>query len=210
MATTFYSQHPSPHTNGHEYIDLGLPSGVLWATCNVGADSPEECGDYFAWGEIKPKMNYNWSTYKWCNGSYDTQVKYRDSFDETLDDNKTVLELSDDAANANWGGDWRMPTKKEQHELITKCTWTMTTKNGVQGYIVVGPNGKSIFLPIAGYRRGSDLHHVGSFGYYWSSSIHSRNEHNACCLYIAVVDVIVDFNNRYYGQTVRPVISVTK
>ena len=120
--------------NGHEYVDLGL--SVKWATCNVGAVSPEDYGDYFAWGETEPKDFYAWSTYKWCNGSYDTLTKYCTDSKYGTVDNKTVLDLEDDAAHVNWGGDWRMPTKAEQDELYNNCTWEWTTQNGVNGYKV--------------------------------------------------------------------------
>ncbi|MDD6782411.1 MAG: hypothetical protein PUD89_05750, partial [Bacteroidales bacterium] len=103
--------------NGHEYVDLGLPSGLKWATCNVGATAPEAYGDYYAWGETTTKSTYEWSTYKWCDGSYDTQTKYCTSSSYGTVDNKTVLDLADDAARANWGGAWRMPTDEEWTEL---------------------------------------------------------------------------------------------
>ena len=152
-------------------IDLGLPSGTLWADRNIGADTQEGYGDYFAWGETTPKSVYNWSTYKYCKGSYDTLTKYNnDSRDGTVD-NKTVLEASDDAATANWGAAWRMPTHAEQVELNEKCTWTWTTRNGVNGYKVVGPNGNSIFLPAAGKASSSRVDFAGSEGYFWSASL---------------------------------------
>ena len=155
--------------NGHEYVDLGL--SVMWATCNIGASKPEEYGDYFAWGETEPKETYDWDTYKWCNGLRNTQTKY--CTDSSLGgvDNKTVLEVADDAARANWGGSWRMPTDAELTELRKKCTWTWTSQNGVNGYKVTSKsNGNSIFLPAAGYRQFSELYGAAS-GYYWSSSL---------------------------------------
>ena len=135
-----------PVNNGHEYVDLGL--SVKWATCNVGASKPEEYGDYFAWGETQPKDYYDWSTYKWCNGSYDTLTKYNTNSSDGTVDNKTTLDLSDDAARANWGGSWRMPTSAEQDELCNNCTWTCTKINGVEVYKVTSNiNGNFIFLP---------------------------------------------------------------
>ena len=201
----------TPDDNGHEYVDLGLPSGVLWATCNVGADSPEDYGDYFAWGETTPKSTYDWSTYKWCNGSYDTQTKYcTNSYLGTVD-NKTILELSDDAANANWGGDWMMPTMYELNELrdTDNCTWTWTTQNGVNGYKVTSKSiGNSIFLPAAGGRNGSDLYNAGSYGYYWSSSLCPSNSDYAYFLYFSSDYISWNGYYRNYGRSVRPVLRV--
>lgn len=204
-----FIEDDTPGDNVHEYVDLGLPSGLLWATCNVGASSPEDYGDYFAWGETEGdksgKTEFNWSTYKCCNGSYDTMTKYcTDSYFGTVD-NKTVLELADDAARANWGGSWRMPTKEEQDELRNNCTWTWTTQNGVNGRKVTGPNGNSIFLPAAGFRSGSSLYYAGSYGYYWSSSLYT-----SCSVYAHILDFGSDSVNRidfyrYDGLSVRPV-----
>ena len=115
--------NPTGSHNGHDWVDLGLPSGLKWAVCNVGADSPEGYGFYFAWGETETKSRYSWNTYKWCNGSYYTQTKYCTNSSYGTVDNKTTLDLSDDAARANWGGSWRMPTKAEQDELRNNCTW---------------------------------------------------------------------------------------
>lgn len=195
--------------NGHEYVDLGLPSGTLWATCNVGADSPEDYGDYFAWGETEPKSTYGLGTYKWFNGDYNFLTKYcADSYFGTVD-NKTILELSDDAANANWGGDWRMPTKAEVAELrdTSYTTWIWTTQNGVNGYKVTSnTNGNSIFLPAAGCRYYSDLGDAGSGGYYWSSSLYASHSSDAYGLSFHSSNVDWYYHYRYYGRTVRPVV----
>lgn len=185
--------------NGHEYVDLGL--SVKWATCNVGASKPEEYGDYFAWGETTPKSTYDWSTYKWCRGSRETPTKYNTKSSYGIVDNKTTLELSDDAARANWGGSWRMPTDAEWIELENNCTWTWTTQNGVEGYKVTSEkNGNSIFLPVAGYRSDSSLYYAGSCGYYWSSSFDTFG--NALYLFISSS---VRRYSRYCGLSVRPV-----
>ena len=190
--------------NGHEYVDLGL--SVKWATCNVGATKPEEYGDYFAWGEVEPKETYNWSTYKWCNGSDDTQTKYCTNSNYGTVDNKTVLESADDAAAVNWGGSWRMPTTEEQQELIENCTWTWTTQNGVNGYKVTSKsNGNSIFLPAAGYRSGSSLYFAGSYGYYWSGSLYTGSPFTAWYVNFYSSDVNRYSYYRDYGQSVRPV-----
>ena len=195
---------PNPNTGNHEYVDLGL--SVKWATCNVGASKPEEYGDYFAWGETEPKSTYSWSTYKWCNGSYDTQTKYCTKSSYGTVDNKTQLELSDDAARANWGGSWRMPTRAEQDELRENCTWTWTTQNGVNGYKVTSKkNGNSIFLPAAGYRYDSSLNLAGSHGSYCPSSLDSGSPYNAYILYFYSNYLDCYISNRYIGFTVRPV-----
>ena len=188
---------------GHEYVDLGL--SVKWATCNVGASSPEEYGDYFAWGEVEPKEVYDWNTYKWCNGSEYSLTKYCTNSSYGTVDNKTTLELSDDAARANWGGSWRMPTREEQDELRQQCIWTWTTQNGVNGYKVTGTNGNSIFLPAAGYRDDSLFDYAGSLGYYWSSSLNTGNPGGAWYVYFVSDSVHRYSNERYCGFSVRPV-----
>ncbi|MBQ2591332.1 MAG: hypothetical protein II569_06335 [Paludibacteraceae bacterium] len=183
--------------NGHEWVDLGLPSGTKWATCNIGATKPEEFGNYYAWGEVTPKDVYNWSTYKYGSNDdqltrYNTDSRYgRNGFA----DGKTVLELEDDAAHFNWGGKWRMPTQDQQYELYEQCYWVWTESydgSGVKGYIVYKAKAEAdkgvtvfkdipplssyslsdahIFLPAAGYRRDGDLY-AGSLGFYWSSSL---------------------------------------
>ena len=187
----------------YEAVDLGL--SVKWATMNVGATSPEEYGGYYAWGETEEKEYYDWSTYKWCNGSYDTQTKYcTDSYYGTVD-NKTVLDPEDDVAHVKWGGSWRMPTKAEQDELHNNCTWTWTTLNGVNGYTVTGPNGNSIFLPAAGYRNGTGVNYGGSNGLYWSSSLYSNNSFNAYDLYFYGGSCGWYYDGRCNGHSVRPV-----
>ena len=194
----------TPSSENHECVDLGL--SVKWATCNVGANKPEDYGDYFAWGETKPKTTYNWSTYKWCRGSYDKLTKYNNKSSYGTVDNKTQLELSDDAARANWGGSWRMPTSAEQDELRNNCTWTWTTQNGVNGYKVTSKkNGNSIFLPAAGYRGGSSLDDAGSYGDYWSSSLFTGNASGAYYLYFRSSSVDWNYSRRCSGHSVRPV-----
>ena len=195
---------PEDPANGHEFVDLGL--SVKWATCNVGANSPDEYGDYFAWGETKPKDYYDWSTYKWRNGNYNNLTKYCTESDYGTVDNKTVLDLADDAAHANWGGAWRMPTLEEQRELLDNCTWTRMKVNGVNGYTVTGPNGNSIFLPAAGCRYDSDLGNVGSNGIYWSSSLGTNDSLYAYNLFFSSGIEGWDIGIRYYGRSVRPVL----
>ena len=199
---------PTGSENGKGYVDLGL--SVKWATCNVGATTPEEYGDYYAWGETIPKKNYNWSTYKWCSGNeYEySMTKYCTNSDYGKVDNKTVLELSDDAARVNWGGSWRIPTEAEQEELrdTNNCTWTWTTQNGVSGYRVTSKkNGNSIFLPVAGYYVDIYLDDAGSYGYYWSSSLITSDSYFAYDVYFNSSDVGWDGDRRCYGRSVRAV-----
>ena len=187
----------APQPGEHGYVDLGLPSGLKWATCNVGANAPEEYGYYFAWGEVEPKTTYNWDTYKYYDGS--NLTKY------TGNDSKTVLDPEDDAATVNWGGAWRMPTKAEQDELREKCTWVWTSQNGVNGYKVTGPNGNSIFLPAAGDVYEGNLRVDGSWGNCWSSSLYTDYPNSAYRVYFGSDFVGRANSNRYYGLTVRPV-----
>lgn len=186
-----------------EYVDLGL--SVMWATFNVGAIKPEGYGDYFAWGEVEPKEVYDWSTYKWCNGSESTLTKYcTDSYYGTID-NKTVLEAADDVAAVKWGSTWRMPTDAELLELHTECIWTWTTLNGVDGYKVTGTNGNSIFLPAAGYCGDSSFYGVGIHGYYWSNSLDTNGPRYAWRVNFHSSNVGRRSNRRDYGYSVRPV-----
>jgi len=202
-----------------KYVDLGLPSGLKWARCNLGASKPSDYGDYFAWGETEPnKAVYYWDTYKWIqagksNGRYIT--KYTVADDQTegiwydaggnfIGDNKTTLDAADDAATANLGSPWRMPTIGEIQELEDNCTWTKTTQDGVNGYEVKSKkNGNSIFLPAAGCRCGSVLYDAGSWGSWWSSSLnYSRRAY-----ILNFVPCAHDwfYGYRYYGMSVRPV-----
>ncbi|MCQ2058485.1 MAG: hypothetical protein MJY71_01475 [Bacteroidaceae bacterium] len=212
---------PSGNENGYDYVDLGL--SVKWATCNIGAEKPEDYGDYFAWGETEPyyitldpiawpkdkSKGYDWSSYKYSNNSSSLMSKYcTNAFYGTVD-NKSTLDLSDDAANANWGGSWRMPTRAEQDELRNDCTWEWTSLNGVYGFKVTskkaGYTNRSIFLPAAGYRYFDGSIGVGSTGNYWSSSLYSNFSSYSYNLYFN--SEIFDWYNdcRYKGQSVRAV-----
>ena len=201
--------------NGHDYVDLGLASETMWATCNVGAQTPEGYGDYFAWGEIRPKEVYDWSTYiyfcqdvgyshgldqftKYCNDStygYNGYV-----------DNLTVLETIDDAASANWGSGWCMPTVEQWRELYQNTTKIWTNKNGVNGYLFIASNGNSLFLPASGCYRQNELYEQGSRGHYWLSSLYTQYPFHAWDIFF-VSDHFSENNlgNRNEGQTVRPV-----
>ena len=175
--------------NGYEYVDLGLPSGLKWATCNVGASSPEEYGDYYAWGEVKTKSTYH----------SDNSKTYRKSMSD-ISGNRTY-----DVARKKWGSSWRLPTEAEFQELLDKCKWQWTTQNGKRGYKVTGPNGNSIFLPAAGYRIGSSLYNVGDFGYYWSSTPYESSDDFARYLDVYSSNRYVSWSGRSFGQSVRPV-----
>ena len=175
--------------NGHEYVDLGLPSGLKWATCNVGANSPEGYGDYYAWGEVETRGNYSNSNSK----------TYGKSMSD-ISGNSTY-----DVAHTKWGGSWRLPTKKELEELKNNCKWEWTTQNGKQGYKVTGPNGKSIFLPAAGYRYGLSLYYAGENGYYWSSTPSEIDDFYVYRLYFYSSSRNVDCYYRSGGRSVRPV-----
>lgn len=165
-------------------VDLGL--SVKWATCNVGANSSEEYGGYYAWGEIEEKNDYSIETYKWANGSY-FYTKYCTDSSRGIVDGKTTLGLEDDVAHTKWGGEWRIPTYQEMYELFEKCTWTWTSLNGVNGCIVTGPSGNSIFLPAAGYRDG--WYTVGEGGYL-----------NYRCNETEEDGGVLDLNYKYYSE----------
>ncbi len=198
---------PTPGGDGkeHAYVDLALPSGTLWARTNVGAETEADYGDYFAWGETKPKEVYDWTTYPWYVQG--TVNKYN------TDDNKTTLEPADDAATANWGSECCMPTYAQWSELnnSSNCTWqwvTMTKADGtkVNGYKVSSTrNDNYLFLPAAGYRFGSSLYDAGSYGLYWSSSLRSDDPLRARGLYFTSGSHGWNNYYRYYGLCVRPV-----
>ena len=196
----------------HEYVDLGLPSGLLWATCNVGADNPEDYGDYFAWGETQPKDNFSWMNYQYCMGSFNTLTKYCNNPDigyNGFTDNLTTLEPSDDAATANWGDDWRMPTDEEWQELYQNTTVTWTQQNGMDGRLFTASNGNSLFLPNAGFRINGDLHYPGTDGRYWSSTLYTGSSYSALafCFYSGAYSNVYEMHDvdRYFGFSVRPV-----
>lgn len=222
--------------NGHEYVDLGLPSGTLWATCNIGATKPEEYGDYFAWGEIYPKKVYEWNTYKHASGRYNQLTKYCDSKvhgKKGFTDDKCILEPDDDAAHVNWGGNWYMPTSEQQEEIINECYWVWTNNynnSDVKGWIaykaksvsdkgikIYNDEDKSssytlyedhIFLPASGSRRNDDIFHNESYGNYWSSSRDRDISSDACKLFLYSNNVYcTDECSRYMGCTIRPVLN---
>ena len=209
-ASCIVTVYTSNYHKGHAYVDLGL--SVKWATCNVGSLSPEEYGDFYAWGENETKTEYGWVTYRYCNGSYTTITKYcnNDSYGNNgFTDSKTTLDPDDDVAHVKWGGDWRMPTKEEFTELLNNCTWTWTTQNSIKGYKVTsnksGYTDRSIFLPAAGFRGGKSSFSTGLVGYYWSSLLYVGYPSETWNLYFNSDDRSVDCSNRCYGLPVRPV-----
>ena len=199
----------SGSTETAEWVDLGLPSGLLWAACNLGASSPEEYGDYYAWGETTTKEVYDWSTYKYCTvdaeGELAMLTKYNTSSDYGTPDNLTTLEAMDDAATQKLGSGARMPTADEWRELIDNTTAEWTTLNGVNGCKFTASNGKSLFLPAAGYRWDGELLLAGEGGYYWSSSLHECNPDDAWYFYFHSGGQRMGYCNRYFGPSVRPV-----
>ncbi len=200
-------ENPVPE---HESVDLGL--SVKWASCNVGASSSEDYGDYFAWGETTPKADYSSSKYKWYNG--DRLTKYNTRSSDGIVDNKTILDFEDDAASANWGAPWRMPTKDEIRELIKNCSWEWTIINGVAGFQATsqknGYTDKSVFFPAAGNRSGTSIYdYVGSGGSYWSSSLYTDLPDHSCDLIFGSGYLRWDHFYRSYGFSVRPVLELS-
>ena len=201
--------------NKHQYVDLGLPSGTLWATCNVGATTPEGYGSHFAWGEITTKTFYRWDTYRYSRGDYKELTKYCNKSDcgaNGFTDRLTVLQASDDAATANWGSGWCMPTKAQWEELYQNTTTKWTTRNGVKGRLFTAKNGNSLFLPAAGYRwgeKGNEHGGAGVDGYYWSSSLSTNYPDSAWSFYFGLDSYADDgmhgYVSRSGGMTVRPV-----
>ena len=199
---------PVPTENGYEYVDLGL--SVKWATCNVGATSPEEYGYYLAWAEVIPKETYNWSTYKYCAGGYSVLLtKYYQSSWGGDGDHKTILEYSDDAARYYMGGTWRIPTESELLELCGYCSWEWTSQNGVYGYKITsnifGYTDKSIFLPAAGYCENSSYNNVEEGGFYWANSVGGGSDTYANMLHFSPNSLESDAYRRPFGLTIRPV-----
>ena len=188
-----------------EPVDLGLTSGTLWSSCNIGASTPEEYGSYFAWGETAPKSNYDWSTYKFGGGSNFT--KYNSS------DGLTELALEDDAAYVLWGENWRMPTHQQELELVNECSWESTTLNGISGYKITGPNGNSIFMPRGGLYDGTDydadgtkVSYANTRGWYWSSTLNAIGSPYAqgLCFFPSLLSNVSD-HERCDGHNIRPV-----
>ena len=195
---------PRPTTgtlNGYDWVDLGL--SVKWATQNVGASNPSDYGDYFAWGETRPKSSYTWSNCFDClDGKYDGRWGTYRLGGQT----RIAPSSGHDTARENWGSTWRMPTITEFEELCKKCTWTWTSQGVYEGYKVTGPNGNSIFLPAAGWCSGTNRNYVGERGFYWSSTLSSSFSYDARSLgFNSSRHYTYDYSHRSDGQSVRPV-----
>lgn len=191
-----------PNDNHPHKVDMG--NGVMWACCNVGASSPIDYGNYYAWGETTPKTDYSWKTYKWCNGTENSLTRYCTNSSYGKVDNYKTLRSYDDAAWVNWGDSWRMPIIDELSDLNSKCRWIWTTIKNVNGYHVIASNGNTIFLPAAGY-FGYFTPETGNYGYYWSSSLHNDDSRNSDRLGFSISDRSTFYESRYIGNSVRPV-----
>lgn len=195
--------------NGHEYVDLGLPSGILWATCNVGADTPESYGDYFAWGATAPKELYDWKSYRYGNFRHDRYELNKYCTDSCcgLDgfvDGKAILEPADDAAKANWGAEWRTPTIEEWEELFLNTTGEWTTLNGVKGWHIIASNGNELFLPATGY-YWDDVFNT-DLGLYWSASLNKEFPYRSWGFHFnSDSSHLCGSSDRCRGQSVRAV-----
>jgi len=213
---------------GHEFVDLGLK--VKWATCNVGAEKPEEFGDYFAWGDTTTKYQpgyaqsddestvwkngmwdgYTWGTYRFSNETSNSLFKYCSKSDYGFDgitDTLTILTPADDVAHYKWGGNWRMPTLADFDELLKNCKCFFITQNGVKGLKIISrkDSSKSIFLPAAGYRRETSLRVAGSYGLYWSSLVDTDESDYAQNLFFSYDTRRTFYHSRDCGLSVRPV-----
>ena len=213
--------------NGHAYVDLGLPSGTLWATCNVGATTPEDYGSCYAWGETTIKSTYNWGSYKYANGPHDKLTKYCNKNDDGSDgvadnltkycnksddgnngftDNLTELQAGDDPATYNWGSDWRTPSKAQWDDLLQNTTNQWTTRNGVAGRQFTSKrNGQTLFLPAAGSRYYGEFSSLGSYGYYWASSLQTDYPRYAWRFFFGSDGYSMNGGNRSLGFSVRPI-----
>ena len=203
-AKTNGADNDAKTSGGVEAVDLGL--SVKWANMNVGAKKDSEFGSYFAWGEVRPKLYYSWDTYIFSRGN--TKILYKYS----VTDRKIQLVPADDAAHANMGGEWRMPTYEECEDLVDpeKCKWEWITKDGVNGYKVTGKKtGNSIFLPITGFRFYEGIQFRAIKGIYWTSTLYQVNTNLAWCMEFDVSNIEVTFgklsSNRFSGRCIRAV-----
>lgn len=189
-----------------EYVDLGLPSGVMWADRNLGASNPEDYGKYYTWGETQPKKEYSWSTYTWAGGTSTSLTKYNTRYEYGDVDNLTELELADDAAYVNLGEKWRIPTRADYEELFEYCSWTWTQKNGHNGYLVTGPNRNSIFLPAAGSYGADYIGDISQAGYYWTNALYTNQTDCAWSMAFSETEMGVNYvTGRPVCASIRPV-----
>lgn len=207
-------EHTSPVAiTDHEYVDLGLPSGNLWAKCNVGAARPEDVGDYFAWGETATKNMYDWKQYKYSDfvdGEYLLNKYCTDSTCGVngFTDNITELEPSDDAVVVNWGSGWRMPTYDDFDELYQNTNYEWVSMNGVEGRLLTGPNGNSIFLPSTGFYLDNEII-CANLGLYWSKTLQSQWQIAAWSLHFDDTNChVCGSYERSRGQVIRAVKNV--
>ncbi|MCQ2331056.1 MAG: hypothetical protein MJZ55_03610 [Paludibacteraceae bacterium] len=199
-----------PTNAQHAYVDLGL--SVKWATCNIGADNPENHGDFFSWGETENKKNNNWDTYKYSEGTPKALLKYCSNPDfawHQITDSISSLEPDDDVAHVKWGGNWHIPTRAQIDELLDNCTWTWITQNGVNGYKVtsnkVGYTNKSIFIPVTGEYEDGKLFNYRTHGYYWSKECGTVTSETAYTLEVYTKGASREIQPRYKSLAVRPV-----
>ncbi|MBR6104627.1 MAG: hypothetical protein IKP81_06190 [Paludibacteraceae bacterium] len=206
---------------GHTFVDLGLKSGTLWATHNVGATKPSEYGHYFAWGETQQKEDYDWKTYKWCNNVYENMTKYCLDSTCAIIDSLTSLEPNDDAATVLWGKKWRMPSREEQIELLDECNWEWVedfNNTGVKGHLGTSKiNKRTIFLPASGIFIVTMVNGINESAGYWSSTLYPPTKlmknSQAYSINIGIAfdpSILVNHSNRYGGQSIRAVVSGNK
>lgn len=210
--------------NGHEYVDLGLideeGNKIMFSPYNLGANSPEQPGDYYAWGELESKENYSWTSYKWCNGSFNSLTKYNWDSNRGIVDNKTILDTEDDIVNVQFGGYWHIPTKLELNIFVNQCSFVWTTKNNRNGFLVTGINGTTIFIPASGYKYNTDEDQVDTMPRIWSSNIVSTNDTELSPI-SSTNGIVFSMNartnipmisgwNRYAGICIRPVLTIPK
>ena len=194
---------PVPIPEASVAVDLGLPSGMLWAEYNVGAHRPEEAGQHFAWAEASAKTDYTWASYSHCEGSAYDFTKYCMSAKYGEVDGQCAVSAHDDAATVLWGAPWRMPTRDEMDELRTSCEWTADTVGGTAGFRVIGQNGNSIFLPTTGYREAGELTGAKTSGYYWTGGLAAKDS-LAYSLYFYTRPSL-ESTERYLGKAIRAV-----
>ena len=195
--------------NGHEYVDLGLideeGNKIMFSPYNLGANSPEQPGDYYAWGEIEAnKDSYTWENYKWCNGTYDSLTKYNAA------DNKIRLDIEDDAASVKLGGLWHIPTKIELDTFIEKCSFLWTTQNNKTGFLVTGINESTIFIPSSGFKYNTQEDEINDVPRIWSSNKYDTDSNANSIMKNNTNKPRITGFNRQYGLCIRPALTIPK